>query len=193
MAYFSQSTNGTEKKYHSFELEMLAMVRAVQRFHLYLYGISFTIVTDCNTLVYSINKANINPRIARWTLALQEYQFKVIHRPGKRMSHVDALSRSTCYVNALPLERELEFRQLADPVIAEISRELEFNDSDKFILVDGLVYRKISDDQKFVVPESMITNVVRAHHNEMAHCGLKKTSEGVSQSFWFPSLRKKNQ
>lgn len=110
VVYYSQSTNAAEKRYHSFELEMLAMVKAVQRFHLYLYGMSFTIVTDCNALVYSINKANINPRIARWMLALQEYKFKVAHRPEKRMAHVDALSRSMCYVNALLLERELEFR-----------------------------------------------------------------------------------
>lgn len=83
IAYFSQTTNCTEEKYHSFELEMLTIVRAVERFHLYLYGLDFTIVTDCNALVYAINKANLNPRIARWTLALQNYHFKVTHRPGK--------------------------------------------------------------------------------------------------------------
>lgn len=67
IAYFSQGTNAAETKYHSYELEMLAIVRAVERFHLYLYGIQFTIVTDCNTLVYEVKKANLNPRIARWT------------------------------------------------------------------------------------------------------------------------------
>lgn len=70
IAYFSQTTNQAGKKYHSFELEILAIVRSVERFHLYLYGIPFTIVTDCNALVYALNKANLNPRIARWTLAL---------------------------------------------------------------------------------------------------------------------------
>lgn len=90
IAYYSQSTNEAEKKYHSFELEMLAMVRAVERFHLYLYGINFTIVTDCNALVFALNKANLNPR---WTLALQNYTFKVTHRPGTRMSHVESRRR----------------------------------------------------------------------------------------------------
>jgi len=50
VAYFSKSTNKAEKNYHSFELEMLAIVRSIERFHLYLYGIDFT-VTDCNALV----------------------------------------------------------------------------------------------------------------------------------------------
>jgi len=46
VAYFSRSTNDAESRYHSFELEMLAIVRATERFHVYLFGIDFTIVTD---------------------------------------------------------------------------------------------------------------------------------------------------
>lgn len=64
IAYYSQATNQAESRYHSFELEMLAIVRAVERFHLYLYGLKFVIVTDC-ALVYAVNKANLNPKIAR--------------------------------------------------------------------------------------------------------------------------------
>jgi len=67
------------------------------------------------------------------------------------MQHVDALSRSVEYVYELPLERELEFRQLADPVIKQLSTDLEFNEDDKFKLIDGLVYRKIGEDSKFYI------------------------------------------
>lgn len=48
IAYLSQTTNQAETRYHSFELEMLAIVRAVERLHIYLYGLDFTVVTDCN-------------------------------------------------------------------------------------------------------------------------------------------------
>jgi len=65
VAYYSQSTNQAKSRYHSFELEMLAIVRATERFHSYLFGLHFTIVTDYNALVYAVNKANLNPRIAR--------------------------------------------------------------------------------------------------------------------------------
>lgn len=191
VAFFSKATNHAESKYHSFELEMLAVVRAVERFHLYLYGLDFAVVTDCNALVYAVNKANLNPRIARWTLTLQNYNFRVVHRPGDRMRHVDALSRAVAYVNELPLERELEFRQLADPRIREISNDLEVNESDRFALVNGLVYRKDGESLKFVVPDTMVTSVLRAHHDDMAHCGWEKTYQGIAQNYWFPSMRKK--
>lgn len=189
VAFYSQTTNQAESNYHSFELEMLAVVKAIERFHIYLYGIEFTVVTDCNSLVYAINKANLNPRVARWTLTLQGYRFKMTHRPGHRMAHVDALSRSIHYVNALPLERELEFRQLLDPRIKEIAGELEFNDNPKFLLINGLVYRKCEDNPKFVVPESMVVNVLRAYHDDLAHVGPEKTYKGIASNYWFPSIR----
>lgn len=105
IAYFSQSANNAESRYHSFELEMLAIVKAVERFHIYLYGITFSIVSDCNALVHAVNKAHLNPRIARWTLKLQNYRFKVIHRSGQKMLHVDALSRIVASIDSMLIEK----------------------------------------------------------------------------------------
>jgi len=45
--YFSKRTTSTEKNYHSFELECLAVVYAIKRFHVYLAGNRFKILTDC--------------------------------------------------------------------------------------------------------------------------------------------------
>lgn len=126
-AYFSQATNQAESNYHSFELEMFAIVKTIERFHIYLYGLRFTVITDCHALVYAINKANINPRIARWILKLQNYSFNIIHRDGKKMAHVDALSRVVNLVETLPLEKELEYRQLQDPRLKFLARDLEYD------------------------------------------------------------------
>ncbi|XP_067212248.1 uncharacterized protein [Linepithema humile] len=190
IAYYSQATNSAEAKYHSFELEMLAVLKAIERFHIYLYGLEFTLVTDCHALAYAINKTHLNPRIARWTLRLQNYRFKVVHRAGHKMAHVDALSR-VAYMNALSLERELELKQLLDPRLREIAKQLEFSDNEKFELIEGLVYRKGPDKPRFAVPEPMIDNVIRVYHNDIIHCGIEKTVHGVSTHYWFPSLRKR--
>jgi len=46
--YFSRKTTEVESRYHSYELETLAIIYALRRFRIYLQGIPFKIVTDCN-------------------------------------------------------------------------------------------------------------------------------------------------
>jgi len=144
VAFYSQNTNKAEANYHSFELEMLAIVKSVERFHIYLYGLDFTVVTDCHALVYALNKVNINPYIACWTLKLQNYRFKIIHREDRRMAHVDALSRIVVFAEAMPLEKELQYKQLQDPKFKELSSKLE-RDHHKFELLDSLIFKKGPD------------------------------------------------
>ncbi|XP_043276015.1 uncharacterized protein [Venturia canescens] len=54
--YFSKLTSDSESKYHSFELETLAIIYALRRFRVYLHGIKFKIVTDCDSLKMTLNK-----------------------------------------------------------------------------------------------------------------------------------------
>lgn len=89
------------------------------------------------------------------------------------MTHVDALSRQIGYIESIPLERELElkqFKQLQDVKIKEIARKLEYANDDKFELIDGLVYKEGADRSCFVVPDIMHNSIIRAHHDDMAHC-----------------------
>jgi len=108
-----------------------------------------------------------------------------------KRKHVDALSRSVAYINEIPLERKLELRQLSDTRIQDIANNLEYGDDEKFELVNGLVYRKHKENLRFVVPDAMIPALMRAHHDNVGHVGRVKTFEGIAQSYWFPSMRKK--
>lgn len=48
--YWSSKTSDAEKKYHSYELEILAIIRALQKFRVYILGLSFKIVTNCEAV-----------------------------------------------------------------------------------------------------------------------------------------------
>ncbi|CAB3242850.1 unnamed protein product [Arctia plantaginis] len=50
VSYYSRQTSPDEQKLHSFELETLAVINALNKFRTYLLGIKFTIVSDCNAL-----------------------------------------------------------------------------------------------------------------------------------------------
>lgn len=92
--YASGKTTPTEEKYTSYELEVLAIIKALKRFRVYLLGIEFKIVPDCRAFTLTMSKKDLCVRVARWVLLLEEFRYSIEHRPGKNMIHVDALSRS---------------------------------------------------------------------------------------------------
>lgn len=191
--YHSRRTTEHESKYHSYELETLAIVYALERFRIYLHGVKFIIVTDCNAFKLTMSKRDLNPRIARWALFLQNYDYEIIHRKGDQMCHVDALSRSILIVEPTSLEQALIYKQLKDPVIQEISKALESSESSEYEMRNGVVYRKKKDGILFYVPESMEYQIIHSCHDEVGHIGTDKTIELISRSYWFPKLRKKVQ
>lgn len=191
--YFSRRTTATESKYHSFELETLAIVYALRRFRIYLQGIHFTIVSDCSAVTQTLEKRDINARIARWSLELQGYDFKVVHRPGRRMTHVDALSRSfgVLVIEDNPFEWNLSILQSRDPRLKDLISKLELAEDPHYELRNGLIYKKHGGKALFVVPDSMEKHVLFRYHNEMGHIGSGKMIECIRRSYWFPKIREK--
>lgn len=92
--YASEKTTLAEKKYCSYELEGLAIVKSLRKFKVYLLGILFRIVTDCRAFALTINKKDLYIRVARWVLLLEEFDYVIEHRPDTSMVHVDALNRN---------------------------------------------------------------------------------------------------
>ena len=94
VAYFSRKLLDREQKYSTIEKECLAIKLAVKAFQMYLLGRPFIIQTDHRTLQWLSNVKDENSRLARWSLALQPYQFEIEHRKGRANANADSLSRS---------------------------------------------------------------------------------------------------
>ncbi|OWZ15676.1 DNA/RNA polymerase [Phytophthora megakarya] len=89
-----------EVNYSITELECLAVVWSVKRFRPYLYGRTFTIITDHAALKWLMTRSNLAGRLHRWSLTLQEYNFEIVYRPGTTNVVADALSRAPAAVRA---------------------------------------------------------------------------------------------
>ena len=92
--YVSRTLKPSELNYSVIEKEALALVWAVEKFHLYLFGKKFEVVVDHKPLKFIFQpQARLIPRIARWQIKLQAYSFDVIYEKGEK-NIADFLSRN---------------------------------------------------------------------------------------------------
>ena len=84
VAYVSRSLSSAEQWYSQTKREALAIVWAVERLHIYLYGDHFILHTDCKPIELILNneKSKTPAHIERWNLRLQDYNFSALHTKG---------------------------------------------------------------------------------------------------------------
>src|SRR6266498_2112059 len=101
VTFISYKNNRHERNYSITDLKGLAVFWAVKKLKRYLKGTPFTIVMDHSALKYIFTKEEIlEGKRGQWMIYLQQFDFKIEHRAGKKMPHVDYLSRS-------PLEQSM--------------------------------------------------------------------------------------
>lgn len=96
IAYFSKSLGKAERNYCVTRKELLAIVKAVEHFHHYVYGRKFILRTDHASLKWLLSFKEPEGQVARWIQRLQEYDFEIRHRKGTTHGNADALSRKPC-------------------------------------------------------------------------------------------------
>lgn len=117
IAFASRSLSTAEINYSTIEKELLAIVWSCKHFRPYLLGRTFTIVTDHKPLTWIFNVKDPSSRLLRWRLLLEEYQFNVVYKAGKKNVNADALSRYPVVGNMqknnkeIPEERKLKLLQ----------------------------------------------------------------------------------
>jgi hypothetical protein len=93
LMYASKSLTNAELRYIPYEQEALAMVWSIDLFNHYLRGRPFIVRSDCQALEWLKDKRPRGARINKWLLRLQEYDYKVVHRPGVKSANCDGLTR----------------------------------------------------------------------------------------------------
>ena len=110
VAYYSRVLSRPEKQYCTTRKELLAVVKSIQHFRPYLYGVRFTLRTDHAALKWLLNFREPEGQVARWIQQLQEYDCEIQHRAGVRHLNADALSRRPCLEDACRHCERLEER-----------------------------------------------------------------------------------
>ena len=141
----SRTLTKSERNYSQLEKEALSLIYGVKKFHCYLYGRRFTLMTDHKPLVTILGPKKGVPtlaaaRLQRWSLILSVYIYDIQFHSTKEHSNVDMLSRlpfETVYdnqpdtwepsvfnvsqLNMLPVsQNQLRNETKADPLLSQV-------------------------------------------------------------------------
>ena len=91
IAYESRKMKNYEQNYAPHDLELAAIVHALQMWRHYLIGKPFELRSDHQTLKYIFTQQNLNARQRRWLEFLADYEFDISYIKCKENKVDDAL------------------------------------------------------------------------------------------------------
>ena len=97
IAYASRTLSPAERNYSQIDREGLGIIFGVKKFHKFLFGRCFTLITDHKPLLGLLGEhkpipEHASPRVQRWAITLAAYDYVLKHRPVIENS-ADGLSR----------------------------------------------------------------------------------------------------
>ena len=213
VSYASRLLNKEEMNYSSTDRECLAIIYGCQKFRPYIFGTRFKVVTDHHALCYLMSVKNPNGRLARWSILMQDMDFEVVHKSGRKHLDADALSRAPVDPPTESQDKEhllcisskdIRSEQLKELFCREVINYLEnrvIDPSKKlkriskpFVMEDGKLFRKRMTNDGFrktlVIPKTMRKDVLYSLHDDVTagHLGFKKTWEKVKKRFFWPKM-----
>lgn len=197
ICFASRSLIPAEKNYTATEKELLAVVWATKQFRCYLYGRRFKVETDHAALRWMLSLRDPSARLTRWALRLAEFEYEVIHRPGKLHRHADALSRVVHRVGAEEIMswdrqgilREQENDDWCNKMIRERGSKLERDE-------DGVWYSREGtgalENRKLLVPRSLVRRLLEHYHSSPlgGHRGVESTLLRLKSGFCWRGMER---
>ena len=94
----SRSLSASEQNYSMIEKEALAIVFGIKKFHQYLFGRCFSLLTDHRPLTLLLGPKHGIPvlaafRLQCWAIQLSAYQYDIEYQASKDHANADKLSR----------------------------------------------------------------------------------------------------
>ncbi len=212
VAFLGRALSDAESRYHSNELEYLALVWALKKFRCYVYGRPFTFRTDNSAVKWLWDKKELSGKFSRWILSIQEYDFKIEHVNVKNNVFADALSRylgrkKKCRKSLTEhrvrcvlksdgyTAKELAFLQQVDKELRLITNRILTNRKDPdFALKKGVVYKKSKSNTGrkllLIVLSILRRDLISKCHDEPQanHFGIEKTLARVVENYWWPRM-----
>lgn len=192
VAYASRSLRGAELNYTITELECLAIVWALRKWHLMLLGRHIVIHTDHRALKFLTSCADDSTRIARWIAFLREFDLDIRHNPGNENIVADALSRNNVEAGGVRTrdtirriaairypEDEIETSRCVDIVIDaqntdDTLQQLYIDEPNHYCKRNDLIRIRYNNEDRIVIPDKIRWKLLNYIHDYLLHFGTDK-------------------
>ena len=191
IAFFSRKLSSAEKKYSTFDRELLAAYQAVRHFRHFVEGKPFTLYTDHKPLTFALsNNADRSPRQSRHLSFIAEFTSDIRHVKGKFNVVADTLSK----INTIT-EPPIDFRQLANDQV--VSQEIAaYRTSITNLLLQDIPFGDVSllcdmslGKPRPVLPKEWTYRVFRAIHS-LAHAGPRPIQRAIADRYVWHDLKR---
>ena len=198
IAFESRKLNPAEVNYSVHDREMLAIVHAFTVWRCYLDNSHVDVYTDHNTLIHFFKQPHLNPRQAKWSEYLAQFDCTLHYVKGVANVVADALSRRPD-LSLHSLFSPIPKSPVIDALREAYSKDAEFEskkEDDKYMKEQGLWYlMEPSKDPRLCIPSSarsILSSILEEHHDTPlgGHLGVDKTLEVVSRFFYWPNMKK---
>ena len=174
---------------------MLAIVKAIRKWHTYLLGKPFIVRTDQRSLKYLLEQRITTPTQARWLPKIMGYDYTIQYKKGKENQGADALSMVTewsCAAISMPVAdwwTILQQEVFQDPFYAQLDNPTSPLHHKLYFQRDGVWYKK---GRVYLSPSSsLLPAILKGHHSSPTggHFGYHKSLSRLKKSFNWPGLR----
>lgn len=191
IAFYSKKLNDTQRRYSTYDRELLGIYLSVKHFKHLLEGNDFTIYTDHKPLTFAFQQKNekASPRQLRHLQYISEFSTNIQHIQGKDNVVADALSRiesiSTIDYDAVA-EKQVHDKELQQ--LMQESPSLQFKPS---TLPSGktLWCDTSTSNIRPYIPEEFRMQMFRQIHG-FSHPGVKSTIKQMTEKFIWPGMKK---
>ncbi|KAJ9076208.1 hypothetical protein DSO57_1039655 [Entomophthora muscae] len=125
----------------------------------------------------------------RWLLELMEYDFEIVHIPGKLNSVADGLSRQFCLlVEKLtyepPLAQFKDMARLRTSLVTEADLRKFFVYSTKYTVIGNTLFKKTDNGFQMIPPKEDRESILMEAHNGAGHFGRDATLARLKETYW---------
>lgn len=197
MVFFSKKFSETQRRYSTYDRELLAIYSGIKYFRHLCEGQQIIVKTDHKPLTFAFQQKSekASPRQGRQLDFIGQFTTKIIHIAGKNNVIADTLSRLQAI--GMPIIVSVEDLAQAQENDGELQELLVSNSSSlqlrKLRLADNAdktLYCDISENEvRPYVPQSLRRQIFNTVHN-MAHPSGRTTQKLIRRRFVWPVMRK---